>query len=63
MGLLGDIFDDVFELPGKIIGGLGGMTADIIAKTLTLPVSLVEAAIEAGCKTEEEIREFCERRM
>ena len=61
MGLFGDFIDDVFKAPGKIIDGALGMSSDVIAKTLSLPVNVVDAAIEAGCKTEEEIQAFAEK--
>lgn len=59
MGFFGDFIDDVFDLPNKILG----KSADAIAGTLCLPIKMVEAAIEAGCKTEEEIEKFVEKHM
>lgn len=47
MGVLGDLVDDVFEVPGKVLRGILGIPADV-----------VKAAREAGCKTTDEILEF-----
>lgn len=53
----------MFKVLGELIGGtvglVLGMSAAAIAEVLELPVAMVKEAREAGCKTYEEIREFC----
>ena len=61
MGFLGDLVDDAFSLPGKVIGGAAGATEDVLARSLCLPVDLVRAAMRAGCKTKAEIECFVKR--
>ena len=61
MGFLGDLVDDLADLPGKLVGGVLGMTSDAIAAALTLPVKVVDAALEAGCKTRDEIEAFARK--
>ena len=61
MGFLSDLVDDALELPARIVGGVSSGGAKLLAETLCLPVKLVQAAMDAGCTTEEEIRRFCER--
>ena len=63
MGLLGDLIDDAFEAPKKIVRGTIGLAADAVSETLSLPFLLVDAAIKAGCQTEEEIERFCRKHM
>ena len=50
MGFFSDAVDGFFEF-----------TADVMAKALTLPLHVVQAAIDAGCKTKEEIEDFVDR--
>ena len=57
MGFLGELFDDVLDLPGKIVEGSG----KLLAETLCLPIKAVDAALEAGCRTKEEIQAFAEK--
>ena len=52
------IFDDVVEGVGKIIGTAGGLAAAPIALALGASVKAVQIAIDSGCKTAAEVKEF-----
>lgn len=53
----------MFEFIGKAIGSVVGPILAVpvaaIAIALELPKAIVQEAIDAGCKTYEEIREYC----
>lgn len=55
------LLDDAFSLPGRFVDAAVNLTAGTVAATLCLPLTVVEAAIEAGCKTEREIQAFADR--
>lgn len=51
---------DLFGAIGKTVGVVTGVAVAPIAYALGVSKHLVEQAIEAGCETEEEVREWLE---
>lgn len=51
---------DIFGTIGKTVGVVTGIAVAPIAYTLDVSKHLVEQAIEAGCETEEEVKEWLE---
>lgn len=54
MGLLGDIFG----VAGSIVGSVLAVPVAIIATTLGITTEMAQKALDSGCKTYEEIRNF-----
>lgn len=57
-GLLGDLAKGVGSIVGMVTGPVIGLSYDVIATTLGCTVLMVKEAIEAGCETYEDIRDF-----
>jgi len=57
-GLLGDIIKGVGTVIGVAVGSVVGISSIVIATTLGITLAMVEEALEAGCSTYEEIKEF-----
>ena len=61
-----DFLDDMAKGIGKVVGTATGLVfgvpIKIIAETLGFTVSMVKEAMDAGCETYEEIRDFWDRR-
>ena len=53
-------FDELAEFTGEVIGVGLGITAAGAAIALGITATMAQAAIDAGCTTYDEIREFCE---
>lgn len=56
--MLGDLLEGMSKIIGGTIGLVGGLTYSAIATTLGVSIKIVEEAVEAGCKTKEEIENF-----
>lgn len=55
---MGGMFDDLFDVIGDVVGTVCGIAVAPIAITLGVSQKLVIRAIESGCSTVEEIKEF-----
>lgn len=53
------MFDFIGKAIGSVVGPILAIPVAAIAITLELPKALVKEAIDSGCKTYEEIREYC----
>lgn len=53
------IFDDIIDTVGKIAGTLLGTSVAVIAETLSIPIRFVKEAMDAGCETYDEVRDWC----
>lgn len=51
---------DVFDFSAKVVGTAVGVATFPIALALGVSEHLVKRAVEAGCKTQEEIKEWIE---
>jgi len=49
---------DTIKTAGRITGSILAVPVFIVAETLKIPASLVKEAIESGCETYEEIKDF-----
>ena len=56
--MFGDLIKDVAEITGTVIGTVGGIAIAPIAITLDVSEGMVREAVNAGCETIEEIRDF-----
>jgi predicted transcriptional regulator len=61
MSFLKDIVQGVATVAGTVIGVAGGLTVAAVAGVLGITEQMVRQAMDAGCKTVEEIKEFWER--
>ena len=61
MGFFGDLVDDVFSVPGKILEGTSRMVGDVVYNGIRLPAEVVSKAVDAGCKTAKEMHDWAER--
>ena len=52
------ILRDIGKLAGAIVGTVVGIPAAVVAETLSIPAAAVKEAMEAGCETYEEIRDY-----
>lgn len=52
------IFDDIGDIVGGVIGTVGGIAIAPLAIALGVSKKAIQTAIDAGCKTVEEIKEF-----
>jgi uncharacterized protein YoxC len=52
------IFDDIAEVVGNVVGTTVAIAAAPIAIALGVSVKAVQHAIDSGCRTIEEMREF-----
>lgn len=57
-GFLGDIAKGIGSIVGTAVGSIVGIPLNIIALTLNITKEMAQEAIDAGCKTYEEIKEF-----
>jgi hypothetical protein len=57
-GFLNEIGKAVGAVVGVATGPIIGLSVDLIANTLGMSVSMVKEAIDSGCKTYDEIRDF-----
>lgn len=55
---LGDIAKGVGEVVGTVTGLVVGIPLNVVAETLGLTKVMVKEALDAGCRTYEEIRNF-----
>ena len=55
---LGEIFNTDGKVVGGVLGAAVGLTASVVAPVLGITVSMAQEALDSGCKTYEEIREF-----
>ena len=54
------IFDDISDIAGSVIGTVCGIAVAPIAIALGVSVAIVKEAIRAGCRTQDEIKEWIE---
>ena len=54
------IFDDICDVVGDVVGTVCGIAVAPIALTLGVSEKVVARAIESGCTTLEEIKNFIE---
>jgi hypothetical protein len=55
------LINEVTAPIGQVVGSVVGLSAGTIAATLSIPVTVVQEALDAGCASYEEIREHCRR--
>lgn len=60
MGLFGDMAKGLGKIVGTATGLVVGIPLHVIAKTLGFTVEMVKEAMDAGCETYEEIKEYWE---
>lgn len=53
------MFRALGDFAGWALGRIGGATVAVVAEVLEVPVRAVQSAINAGCETYEDVREFC----
>lgn len=53
-GIIGSILGGATSIAGSVVGA----SLNVIASTLNITEKMVKEAIDAGCKTEKEIREY-----
>ena len=53
------MFGEIGKMFGEAVGTVVGASAATFAAVLGLPVEAVKQAIQSGCTTYAEIREFC----
>ena len=46
MGFLGDMFDDIVDLPGKVIDGVGDAAEKVVKNSIELPVKVVKGTVD-----------------
>ena len=57
-GLLGDLAKGIGQVVGTVTGTVLGVPLLVISKTLGITIEMAEEAINAGCETYEEIKDF-----
>ncbi len=57
-GLLGDLAKGIGSIVGAVVGPIVGISFSVIAGTLGITISMVKEAVDAGCESYEEIRDF-----
>lgn len=57
-GVMFSILRDIGKMAGEIVGSVIAVPVAVIAETLSIPVAAVKEAMESGCETYEEIREY-----
>lgn len=55
---LGDVAKGIGSIVGAVAGPIIGLSFDVIAGTLNITTSMVKEAIDSGCKTYEDIKDF-----
>lgn len=55
------MFGELGKAIGSVVGTLSGVSLVVVAEILDLPLKAVQEAVREGCKTYDEIREFCKR--
>lgn len=57
-----DLIGDVFKLAGKVVGTVTGTVIGlpllVVSETLGITAEMVKEAVNAGCETYEEIKDF-----
>ena len=53
------VFGLIGEVIGAVVGTVVGVSAAVVAEALDIPVEMAKAAKDAGCKTYDEVRDFC----
>jgi hypothetical protein len=61
-GLLGDLASGLGKIIGVATGVVIGIPLQVVATTLGFTVEMVKEAMEAGCETYEEIKDFWDGR-
>ena len=57
-GFISDIAKGVGMVVGSVVGPIVGLSLDVVAATLGITVAMAKEAVDAGCKTYEEIKDF-----
>ena len=57
-GLLGDMAKGIGKVVGTATGVIAGVPVMVIAETLGMTTKMVKEAMDAGCETYEEIKNF-----
>ncbi len=55
---IGDIFRGVGKVVGTIVGPIIGIPVHIVAETLGITKEMAQEAIDAGCESYEEVRDY-----
>lgn len=56
--MFGDILIGMGSIVGAVVGSVVGVSFGVIASALGITTSMVREAIEAGCETYDDIRDF-----
>jgi hypothetical protein len=56
--MLGDLLNLTTKIVGGVVGTIGGVSYSVLATALGVSLSVIEEAVNAGCKTKEEIEDF-----
>lgn len=59
MGLFGEIFDGVTTVVGAVTGTVLGLSAAIVSEAVSIPIAIVKEALDSGCTTYDEVRDWC----
>lgn len=59
MSLFGDIIDGVTKVVGAVTGTILGLSAAVVGEALSIPVKFVQEAMDSGCTTYDEVRDWC----
>ncbi len=54
------MFDLIGKVIGTVVGVVGGVSYTVLAVAFSVPVTIIEKAVESGCITKEEIEKFCD---
>ena len=55
-----DLLGDMARGVGRLVGSVVALPVAVVAESLNLTTEMVEEAINAGCETYEEIRDYFE---
>ena len=56
--MLGDLFRPLGEVVGVVFGTVVGLSAAVVAEGLDITTAMAQEAMDAGCETYDEVREF-----
>ena len=61
-GLIGDVLKGAAKIVGAVTGPIIGLSVDVVAETLKITKEMAQEAMDAGCETYEDIKEFFDLR-
>jgi capsular polysaccharide biosynthesis protein len=56
--LLGDLADGLGKIVGTVTGSVIGLSVGVVATALGITTSMVQEALDAGCTSYEDIRNY-----